>query len=68
MSMKEYSDFPKALALLEPHHRIVECHIQDTRWKESYSSAEKQLVHSLSPAHYTNDGLREVLVVVKGTT
>ena len=27
MAMKGYSAFPKALALLEPHH-----HIQDTRW------------------------------------
>ena len=30
--MKGYSAFPKAPALLEPHHQIVKCHIQDTRW------------------------------------
>ena len=24
--------FPKAPALLEPHHQIVLCHIQDTCW------------------------------------
>ena len=32
MAMKGYSVFPKAPALLEPHHQIVYCHIQDTRW------------------------------------
>ena len=32
MAMKRYSAFPKAPALLEPHHQIVKCHIQDTRW------------------------------------
>ena len=31
MAMKGYSKFPKAPALLEPHHQIVLCHIQDTR-------------------------------------
>ena len=28
---KKYSAFPKAPALLEPHHQIAYCHIQDTR-------------------------------------
>ena len=32
MAMKGYSAFPKAPALLEPHHQIVLCHIQDTCW------------------------------------
>ena len=32
MAMKGYSAFPKAAALLEPHHQIVYCHIQETRW------------------------------------
>ena len=32
MAMKGYSVFPKAPASLEPHHQIVLCHIQDTRW------------------------------------
>ena len=31
--MKGYSTSPKAPALLEPHHQIVYCHIQDTHWK-----------------------------------
>ncbi len=29
MVIKEYSAFLKAPALLEPHHQIVQCHIQD---------------------------------------
>ena len=31
MAIKVYSAFSKAPALLEPHHKIVLCHIQDTR-------------------------------------
>ena len=30
--MKEYSTFSKAPTLMEPHHRIVYCHIKDTHW------------------------------------
>ena len=33
MAMKEYSAFLKAPALLEPHHQIILCNIQDTRWR-----------------------------------
>ena len=32
MAMKGYSAFPKAPALLEPHYKIVFCHIHETRW------------------------------------
>ena len=32
MAMTGYSAFPKAPTLLEPHHQIVSCHNQDTRW------------------------------------
>ncbi len=32
MAIKGYSAFPKAPALLEPHHQIVSCHNQDTPW------------------------------------
>ena len=32
IAVNVYSTFPKAQALLEPHHQIVQCHIQDTRW------------------------------------
>ena len=32
ITMKRYSTFPKAPALLEPHHQIVSCHIQNTCW------------------------------------
>ena len=48
--MKGYSEFPKALALLEHHDQIVQCHIQDTRWGGPYPSAEKQFVYSTAPA------------------
>ena len=33
MTMKGYSTFPKATALLEPHHPIVLCYIKDTHWR-----------------------------------
>ena len=38
MAMKGYSAFPKALALLEPHHQIV------------FPSVEIQSVYSTAPA------------------
>ena len=46
MAMKRCSAFPKAPALLGPHHQTVQCHTQDTRWAGSYPSAEKQSVYS----------------------
>ena len=53
MAMKEYSAFPKAPALLEPHHQIVSCHIQDTLYGGgSYPSAEVQSVYSTAPADW----------------
>ena len=30
--MKGYSGIPKVPVLLKPHHQMVECYIQDTRW------------------------------------
>ena len=33
MAMKGYSAFPKAPTSLEPHHQIILCHKQDTRWR-----------------------------------
>ena len=32
MAIKGYPVFHEASALLKPHHHIVLCHIQDTRW------------------------------------
>ena len=32
MAAKGYFAFSKAPALLKPHHQIVKCHIQGTRW------------------------------------
>ena len=46
MVMRGYSIFPKAPALLEPHHQIVYRHMRDTCWWGSYPSAEKQPVYS----------------------
>ena len=54
MVIMGYSAFPKAPVLLEPHHQIVQCHIQDTHWAGSYPSAEKQLVYSTAPADWAN--------------
>ena len=51
MAMKKYSTFPKAPVLLEPHHQIVKCHIQDPLWW-SFPSAEKQSVYSTAPANW----------------
>ena len=52
--MKGCAEFPKAPSLVEPHPQIILCHIQDTRWAGSYSSAEKQLVHSTAPVDWAN--------------
>ena len=53
MAMKGCSAFPEAPALLEPHHQIVSCHIQDTPWGGvgvSYPAAETQSMYSTVPA------------------
>ena len=52
MAVKGYSTFPKAPALLDPHHQIVEYHIL---LEKSYSSAEMQLVYSVAPADLTTE-------------
>ena len=52
MVIKGQSTFLKATGL-EPHHQIVLCHIQDTRWMvEFYRSAEMQSVYSPSPTDW----------------
>ena len=33
VAIKEHSAFPKAPALLKPHHQIAYWHIKDTRWE-----------------------------------
>ena len=57
MAMKGCSAFPKAPASLEPHHQIVLCHISRTlvEGRESYTSAEMQLVYSTAPADRANN-------------
>ena len=55
-TMKRCSAFPKAPALLEPHHQLVSWHIQDTRWVgEVLPSVEKQSVYSTAPANWTSN-------------
>ena len=44
--MKGYSTFPKASALLEPHHQIVLCNIQELIGWGSYPRVKKQLMYS----------------------
>ena len=46
------SAFPKAPALVEILHLIVECHIQDIRWDDSYPSAKMQSVFSAAVADW----------------
>ena len=47
-----YSAFPKAPALLESHHQIFSCHIQETRCGDDNPSAEIQSVYSEAPANW----------------
>ena len=60
MAIKLYSTFRKAPGLLDLHHQIVLCHYQDTRFGESYPSAEKQSVYSTTlEKRATNDKVRD---------
>ena len=55
MAMKGYSAFPKAPVLLEPHHQIVLCHIQDTRWRDLTPLQRcSQCMLQLQPTGQTN--------------
>ena len=58
MAMKGYSAFPKALALLELHHQIVLCHIQDIHWqgRDLTTLTEMQSVYSATPADWAMNG------------
>ncbi len=53
MAIKEYSLFPEAPALLEPHLQIVWCHDPGHLLGEFYPSSEKQLVYSAASAEWT---------------
>ena len=53
MAIKKLSAFLKAPVLLEPHHRIVLCRIQNIVGGV-YSSEEKKSVCSTSPADWAN--------------
>ena len=54
MARRRCPTFTKA-PKLEPHHKIVWCHIQDTPWGGVLSSAEMQSVYSTVPADWAND-------------
>ena len=41
MAMKGCSVFPKAPALLEPHHQIVSCHIRTLVWAEAFTLLQR---------------------------
>ena len=49
MAMKVCSIFPKVPTSLEPHHQIVQCHIQDTRCG-AVPCAEKHSMYYTVPA------------------
>ena len=57
MAMKGYSAFPKAPALLKPHHQIVYVISRTLIWWESYLSAEMQSVYSTVPADWATKGI-----------
>ena len=54
MAVKEYSTFPKAPALLEPHHQIVLNYIQDTLWG------------SVTPLHRSSRGILQPQLTGQG--
>ena len=60
--IKEYSAFSKTLALLEPHHQIVLCHIHNTSWGnltslQRYSQCILQPQTTGPPGHSLGVGL-----------
>ena len=52
-AIKGYPTFPKAPALLEPHHQIVLCYIQETCWG-SLSFLQMQSVYLIITADLAN--------------
>ena len=50
MARKGDSAFPKALALLEPHHQVFLISYPENSLEESYLYSEMQLVSSAAPA------------------
>ena len=64
MAVKAYSAFSKSPALLELHHQIALCHIQEIRWGVSYRSAEKQSLYSIAAAEYWDGSWRLVVTQI----
>ena len=48
-TMKRYSVFPKAAALLEPHHQIVQCDNQNVRWGGGLTPQQRCSQYILRP-------------------
>ena len=58
IAIKGYSVFPKAPALLEPHHQIVKYHIMTLVGVGDYPSAEKQSVYSTASADWATSSMK----------
>ena len=61
MAVKWCSAFPKAPASLEPHHQIVECHIQDTHWGGDLTPLQRcsRCILQLQPTGLYNNNNRK---------
>ena len=61
--MNEYSAFPLAPTLQDPHHQSVSCHIQDTRWGGGLTpSLDMQSVYSTAPVDWAN-AVRDSVII-----
>ena len=63
MAMKGCSAFPKAPASLEPHHQIIYCHIQDTRWGGVLPLCRGAVGIFFSPIRLVKGILKEIKVL-----
>ena len=54
MTMKGYSTFSKAPTLLEPHHQIVKCHMQDTGWRGGLTPLKRSSRCFIAPANWAS--------------
>ena len=67
MAMKRYSAFPKAPALLEPHHRIVQCHIQGGSYPLQKCSRCILLPQSAGLNHYEGHSENKLIFIAQET-
>ena len=64
MAMKGYSAFPKAPALLQPHHLMFSVISRHSLGGGSYPSAEVQSVYSTAAADWATEGLGKYDIVL----